>query len=431
MKKIIYIIIAVLIVNIANTQTPAPALKQFKLILILNGIAHIGDGTIINNSAIGFSNGKIDFVGSSDDTNLDKTKYEIIDIKGKHIYPGFILPDSGLGLTEINAVNATIDREETGNINPDVRSIIAYNTDSEIIPTLRFNGILTAQITPVGGAISGTSSIVQLDAWNWEDALLKADDGIHMNWPQKRFAARWWRGETEGKPNENYDKNVAKIKKLFNDSFAYSKSNSVTKNLKLEAMAGLFDGSKQLFIHEDKAVDIIASIEFVKELGLKKIVLVGGADAMYIKSYLKENNISVILGNVHRLPSRPEEDVDMPYKLPYLLNQAGIKYCLGYNDDVANSRNLPFYAGTSVAYGLDKEIALKSITLDAAEILGVSDKLGSLAIGKNATLFVSEGDALDMRTNKMIAVYIEGRKVPLDAMQQRLYKKYKIKYGHE
>lgn len=428
MKKLTYILAALFIANTAIAQSPAPGMEQSKPILILNATAHIGDGNVIENSAIGFSNGKIDFVANATTIRLDMSKYEVIDAKGKHVYPGFILPNTDLGLVEVDAVNATIDNNEVGSINPNVRAIIAYNTDSEITPTLRFNGILSAQITPNGGSVSGTSSIVQLDAWNWEDAALKTDDGLHINWPRKNYGPRWWLGETEGRPNENYGKSVARLKKLFDDASAYSKSNATSKNLKLESMKGLFDGSKQLFIHENKAVATISSIEFAKESGVKKIVLVGGNDALYIKDYLKENNISIILSNVHRLPSRAEEAVDMPYKMPYLLRQAGIKYCLGYNG-VASSRNLPFYAGTTVAFGSDKEAALRSITLDAAEILGVSDILGSLTAGKNATLFISEGDALDMRTNKMISIFIGGRKVSMDALQQRLFKKYQAKYG--
>lgn len=428
MKNIIYTILAIFTLNMSVAQSPAPAVNQLKPILIINGTAHLGDGSIVENSAIGFANGKINFVGNANDANLNRSNYDIIDAKGKHIYPGFIIPNSDLGLNEVSAVRATQDGDETGALNPNVRSIIAYNTDSELIPTLRFNGVLTAQVVPKGGSISGTSSIVQLDAWNWEDAGLKVDDGLHLNWPNKKLRRRWWMGETEGQPNKNYDKSVKQLKKLFTDASSYSKSSKAPMNLRLESMKGLFDGSKQLFIHENKAVDILTSINYAKEIGVKKIVLVGGEDALYIKSFLLENNISIILSDVHRLPSRTEEDVDMPYKLPFLLNQAGIKYCLGY-EGVANSRNLPFFAGTSAAYGLDKELALKSITLDAAEILGVADQLGSLTTGKNATLFISEGDALDMRTNKMVAVYIGGRKVTLEAMQQRLYKKYQAKYG--
>lgn len=428
MKNLLYTILAIFTLNTAFAQSPAPAVKQSKPILILNATAHLGDGTVIENAAIGFSNGKLDFVGKANDAGLNKLNYEVVDASGKHVYPGFILPDTDLGLNEVSAVNATIDNNETGALNPNVRSIIAYNTDSELIPTLRFNGILTAQIAPNGGSISGTSSIVHLDAWNWEDAVVKIDDGIHMSWPRKKFSARWWRGETEGTPNKNYGKSVETLEKLFTDASAYKKSNSKSTNLKLESMKGLFDGSQQLFIHEDKANDMLTSINFAKEVGVQKIVIVGGENALYIKAFLKENNIPVILSNVHRLPSREEEDVDMPYKLPYLLNQAGIKYCLGHNS-AANARNLGFFAGTTAAYGLDKELALKSITLDAAEILGIADQLGSLTVGKHATLFISEGYALDMRTNKMSAVYIGGRKVTLDAMQQRLYKKYQAKYG--
>ncbi|MDN5205556.1 amidohydrolase family protein [Fulvivirgaceae bacterium BMA10] len=432
--RIRYIVILIVLtgfgVHSMNAQTMVmPAKAQERSVALVGGTAHIGNGTVIQNATVLFSQGKIESVASG--TNPDANKYEVIDVKGKHVYPGFILPNIDLGLTEVSSVRATIDNNERGQMNPNVRSIIAYNTDSELIPTLRFNGILTAQTTPRGGLISGSSSVVQLDAWNWEDAAFKIDDGIHINWPGRL------RGEFDFEtftfkrvPNERYKESVQDLTELFDAAAGYATLASKDANVKLQALIGLFDGSKQLFIHTNSAKEIIESIKFAQDRGVKKIVLVGGRQAYLVRDFLKDNNIPVILDNVHRLPNTADTDVKMPYKLPHLLTEAGILVGLGYTG-VANSRNLPFYAGTAAAYGLGKEKALQSITLNTAMILGINDKVGTLENGKDATLFVSEGDALDMRTNKLTHAYIQGRLIQLDATQQALYKKYKYKYENQ
>ncbi len=421
MKKLIIILGLVFLGHGLQAQVPAPGEKQADPILLMNGTAHLGNGEVIENAAIGFENGIITIVASS---NVSQGKYKVIDIKGKHVYPGFILPATDLGLNEVSAVRATQDKSEAGRLKPNVRSIIAYNTDSEIIPTLRFNGILTAQIAPKGGMISGTSSIVHLDAWNWEDALIAENDAMHLFWPRKAISQEPLKPDVVAR----YESAINSLRDLFQEARSYMNSTGKKSNLKLEAMKGLFDGSKQLYINVTRAKDIIRSIEFAKEFGVKKIVLVDAIDVLLVKDYIKENNIPVILNDVHGMPSSADGDVDEAYKLPYLLDKAGILFCLGYSNEVMKTRNLPFYAGTSVAYGMDKEEALKSITLNTAKILNIDDKVGSLEVGKQATLFVSEGDALDMRTNKIESAYIQGRKVTLDAMQQELYQKYKTKY---
>jgi len=427
-----HIIVWVFALMVSHTfaQSNQPAPDQSRPILLMNGVAHLGNGEVINNSAIAFENGKITLVVDATSAKIDASKYEKIDISGKHVYPGFILPNSSLGLVEVESVNATIDSREVGSLNPNVRSIIAYNTDSELIPTFRHNGILTAQVVPSGGPISGTSSIVQLDAWNWEDAIVKADDGVHLSWPARKFRPRWWRGETEYRVNKNYDKSVAALEKLFNDTKAYSENNGGVMNLKLEAMKGIFDGSKQLFIHENEAKSMIESVQMVKESGVKNIVISGGREAAMIVDFIKDNDISVILGGVHNMPSREEEAVDLPYETPAILHKAGIKFCIAYGGSTMSERNLPFLAGTAAAYGMDKEEALKLITSNTAEILGLTD-LGVLKNGNRATLFVSEGDALDMRTNQVIHAFIDGRKVKIDGMQEVLHERYKEKYGQK
>ncbi|MEM6632515.1 MAG: amidohydrolase family protein [Bacteroidota bacterium] len=418
---------------LANTLTaqvrvvPAPA--QDKPILLQGATAHLGNGEVIEGSMIGFKDGKISLVANMA-TAVSVSEYEVVDVSGKHIYPGFILPTTELGLVEVSAVSATRDFSEQGQYNPNVRSIIAYNTDSELIPASRFNGILMAQTTPTGGTISGTSSVVQLDAWNWEDAAYKTDDAIHLNWPPKMFGPRWWLGETQGRPNPNYDQVIQELQGLFAEAKAYSSVDPEETNLKLAAMEGLFDGSKSLFVYTDKAKAMLASVRMAKENGVEKVVIVGGNEAMLVKDFLKEHEVAIVLTEIHRLPSEDHEDTRYPFKLPKELYDAGIPFCIGY-DGISNARNLPFTVGTTVAHGMPYEEALKTITSNTAEILGISDQVGTLEKGKDATLIVSEGDVFDMRTSKLTHAFIQGRQIQLNARQQWLYEKYSKKYGHD
>ncbi|MFP4090428.1 MAG: amidohydrolase family protein [Cyclobacteriaceae bacterium] len=419
----------------AMAQVPAPGDPQEQPIILLGATAHLGNGEVIENSAIAFENGQFTLVGTAAEArNMDLNSYEQINLQGKHIYPGFILPNTDLGLKEIGAVRATVDNEEEGALNPNVRSIISYNTDSELIPTFRYNGVLVAQIVPEGGMIPGSSSIVHMDAWNWEDAAMLTDDAIHLNWPG-RFAMKFdYKTYTVNRvPNERYQEQVQTLEDLFADASAYGEQDAEkADNLKLEAMQGLYDGSKALHLHAEEAREIVESIKFLKDRGVSRIVLVGGYEADLVADFLKENEIPVIVDNLHRLPERPEEDVDKPYKLPALLHNAGLLVGIGYTEGMnSRARNLPFLAGTAAAYGISKEDALKMITSNNAKILGIDDQVGTLEKGKRATLFVSGGDALDMRGNLVEHVFIDGRKVQLNAMQQRLYEKYKEKYSAE
>jgi imidazolonepropionase-like amidohydrolase len=413
-----------------NAQNPAPGAKQSKSILLMNGVLHIGNGKTIENSIVGFRNGVIDLVADATTTKIDPSKYDTtINLAGKHIYPGFIAPNSTLGLTEVDAVRATLDFNEVGTINPHVRSLIAFNTDSKINSTVRTNGVLYCQVTPRGGLISGTSSVVSLDGWNWEDAVVKADDGIHLNFPRSQRSGR---EEAKSDAPNPYDIQMNELKKFFSDAKAYNSNPAKDeKNLRFEGMKGIFAGSQNLYIHTDYVKDILSAINFCKEMGIKKIVLVGAKDSWKITKELKANNISVMINRVHDLPDKAEDDIDLPYKLAYLLQKDSILFCLQNAGDMEamNSRNLPFLAGTIATYGLTKEQALMSITLSAAKILGIENKIGSVEQNKIATLFVSDGDALDMKTNNVTMAWIEGRKVDLRNSQQAQYEKYKTKYG--
>lgn len=411
---------------IAQVETPAPA--QSKSILLLGGIAHLGNGNVIENSAIGFKDGKLTLVADARVIKLQANAFDTtISIHGKHVYPGIIAPNSTLGLVEIDAVRASDDQSEAGSYTPHVRSIIAYNSESRITPTVRANGVLMAQITPRGNVVSGTSTIVQFDAWNWEDAAYKKDDGIHLNW--HRMFNPW-----NGKANENYTNNVNELKNFFADALAYSKVNEYeVKNLRFESMRGLFDGTQTLFIHTNYVKEIIDAVLFAKSYQIKKVAIVGGYDAWVVADMLKDNQISVVLRRVHELPTNEDDDVYLPYKLPKKLMDAGVLFCLENSGDMETmgTRNLPFYAGTTAAYGLNKEQALQLITLNTAKILGIDATCGSLEPGKDATLFISTGDALDQTTNNVEQAFIQGRQIDLDNHQKRMFNKYSEKYKNQ
>ncbi|MGV6832725.1 MAG: amidohydrolase family protein [bacterium] len=427
MKKLfIYIALVAAWFSYAQ-QTPAPA--QTEAFTIIGGTAHIGNGEVVENAIIVVENGKIT---ACVDGTRSKIAYKgkTIDAKGMHVYPGFIAGNTTLGLQEIGAVRATNDTDELGPMLPHIRSIIAYNAESKIIESMRPNGVLIAQTTPRGGTISGTSTIVQLDAWNWEDAAIKTDDGIHLNWPNSFRRGRWWLGEDPGwKANTNYGKEIDELTNYFTSSIAYLAGDRSEHNLPFDAMAGLFDGSKKLFVHVDDEKGITDAISFKKQHGIKEMAIVGGYESPKVAALLNKNNIGVLVQRVHKTPFFDDEDYDYPYKIAKLLVDEGVLVGLETSGQMErmNTRNLPFYAGTVVAHGVDKEEALKLITSNTAKILGIDDRLGTLEPGKDATLFISKGDALDMRTNQITHAFISGRSLSLETHQTTLWKRYNKK----
>ena len=413
----------------AFALVPQPAADQSEPIAIVGAIIHIGNGEVIADGVITFSEGIITAVAAADDA-VDLSNHLVIDLQGAHVYPGFILPNTSLGLTEVGASRATADFEEEGDINASVRSAIAYNTDSEIISTHRFNGILTAQVTPQGGLVSGSSSLMKLDGWNWEDAALRIDDGIHLYWPGLKTRRRnpdTFRFETVD--NEDYAGAVQLLHSLFQSAQTYT---GEPLNLNLQAMRPLFNGSAKLFIHADGAKEIISAVRFARSYPIADVVLVGGREALMVKDLLLAEAIPVIYEAVHELPEMAWHDTDGPFRMPYLLSEAGLKVGLGGGaTGIQSQRNLPFLAGTAAAYGLDPESALTLITKNNAEILGIDDRIGTLEVGKDATLFISIGDALDMRTSQVLGAYIQGRDIDLFGTQQQLYERFRDKYSKQ
>lgn len=431
MKKVIIYISCMITGGLVTAQeTISPAAAQKESIALTNATIHVGNGQVISNGTVVFKNGKIVEVGS----NTSVAGARVIDCSGKHIYPGLILTASQLGLVEVNSVRATIDAAEIGEMNPSIRSIVAYNTDSKVINTLRTNGILLANVIPAGGIISGSSSVVQLDAWNWEDAAYKMDGGIHFRMPSLLNRGGGRRGGFGGQQS-NVDplkrglEQIEQVRMFFREAKAYlAESKHESTNLKFEAVKNLFTKKQKLFIHCNIVKEMLLAVDFAKEFGFD-VVLVGAVDSWQIADILKQNNVAVILNQLHDLPTMIDDDIDQPFKTPAMLQKAGVMFTI--NDDDGNSRyrNLPFNAGTASAYGLSKEEALSAVTLNAATILGIADKTGSIETGKDANIVVSEGDILDMRTNIITNAFIQGRQVDLNNKQKLLADKYEKKYG--
>lgn len=411
---------------------PTPAPDQSRSVLVLGATAHLGTGDVLEDCAVGFRDGVIDYVGRSFQVNRQKYD-DIVDAKGQHLYPGFIVTNTTLGLQEVGAVRATQDQYEVGTFRPNVRSVIAFNTDSEITPTVRTNGVLMGQITPRGGVVSGSSGVVHFDGWNWEDAAMVMVDGIHLNWPSTHHRHRK-NGQVDIQRRKTYDQQRHEIERFFGEAQAYAaaRRGSLT-DVRHEGMRGLFDGSLCLYVHTNDARAITEAVHFKRDLGIQRMAIVGGYDAYLVADLLRENEVAVMLQSVHSLPRFADDDVDLPFKLPKLLMDEGITVALQVDKRMTemNSRNLPFYAGTARAYGLTEEQAVQALTRNPAQILGIDDQVGTLERNKMATMFLSEGDALDMRTNSLTMAWIEGREIDLDNRQRELYRKFQTKYGAE
>lgn len=417
-------------INAFGQANILPAKLQSKPIAIIGATVHIGNGKVIENGYVAFSEGKITGVGDASVVRFNTDVTDVINAQGKHVYPGFIAANTSLGLVEIaSGARGTDDQADIGVMNPHIRSLIAYNADSKVIPTVRSNGILLAQPTPSGGTITGQSSIVKLDGWNWEDAVYKADIGVHLNWPAIRSGRGFGTSPTTptNDPKEIQQKAIADLETYFSEARAYSGlARPTNSNSRFESLKGLFNGSKRLFVHVNRSKDIISAVNFAKKMNVN-MVIVGGSESYLVTDILRENKVPVILIETQTLPERTDDDVYLSYKLPKLLQDGGVLFGLT-GIEYWRQRNLPFEAGNSVAYGLTKEEALSMITLNIAKILGIDSTTGSLEPGKDATLFISDGDALDMLGNKVRSAYIEGRHINLDNLHKQLYKRYSEKY---
>jgi imidazolonepropionase-like amidohydrolase len=424
---------------IATPNIPPP--KQTLPILITGATLHTVGGDVIENGRMWIEQGKILRIGKADSIadQPDVTKAQTISLAGKHVYPGLISANTVLGLVEVQAVRATVDTAEIGAINPNSRALVAVNPDSEMFPVARANGVLAALSTPrpsAGSLINGTSALLQLDGWTWEDMGLIPEAGLHVSLPSLRSSAALYPNLPSTRLEEMQRITTQRIKSLedaFEAAQVYNKARmadpSTIIDSRWEAMRSVFGGKRQVFIDAEELPQIRYALNFAERFNLK-IVIVGGMDAWRIADVLRERQVPVVIGGVHRLPLRRGESNDTPFKLASRLSEAGVKFCIGRGgttNDAPSERSLPYEAGTAAAYGLPRAEALKAITLYPAQILGAADKLGSLEVGKLASFIVTDGDPLDIRT-KVEKIFIQGRDIPLTDRQTKLNEKYEQKY---
>ena len=426
----LFILSLALLCKVTSAQeTIYPAGPQQGTTAIIHATVHVGNGTVLNDATVVFEKGKITQVGAGIAAPANAT---IVDGSGKQVYPGLILSNSYLGLKEVGSgVRGSNDLVEIGENNASIRSLVSYNTDSKIINVLRANGILLAHVAPEGELIDGQSSVVQLDAWNYEDAAYKSDIGQFIELPSfivRQRGRGFVRQPQAADPMKEAFNKIETIKKFFTEAKAYlQEKNHASNNLKFEATRGLFEGKQKLFVRADEVKQILIAIDIAKAFGFK-VVIVGGAESFQIASILAANSIPVILGAQHALPNTEDDDVDQPYKLPAQLTKAGVLVSISDMSENTKQRNLSFNAGTAATYGLSKEEALSAITLNSAKVLGIDDVTGSIETGKDANIVISDGDILDMRGNQITKAFIQGRDVSLDNKQKQLYERYKFKY---
>lgn len=382
-------------------------------------------------------NGKIQQIGQ----NLSSDAREV-DCSGKHIYPGLIAAGTTAGLVEIDAVRATVDAREVGEYTPDVRSWLAVNPDSELLPVARANGITHIVPVPTGGIVSGQSGLVALQGWTVEDLAVKAPVALHLFWPSMSLDTTSREGLVDKSKFKSLEDQArersARVKDVddfFSEAEAYSKArptNATDRIPAWEAMLPFLQKEIPLMVHADESRQIKAAVEWAVQRKYK-IILAGARDAWMHADLLASNNIPVLFERVYyqssslaATPSRDVDPYDIHYKAPALLHKAGVQVAIGLGlggHSGSELRNIPYVAAHAAAFGLPVEEALKSITLHPAKMLGVADRLGSLEKGKEATLVITSGDILDIRT-QVLEVWIAGQQTSLETRHTRLYEKY-------
>jgi imidazolonepropionase-like amidohydrolase len=431
MNRTATILLVVLASAQAHASDQVPGTAQAKPVLLRGADLYTVSHGVQSATDILFEKGKIAKIGAKLEAPKDA---EVVDVTGKRIYPGFIAPATTLGLIEIGAVRATNDTAEVGGITPEAAAHIAYNPDSELLPTIRNHGITTAQVMPSGSLLRGRPLVTYLDGWTKEDAAVRLTYGMAVTWPVLPRRNPFDEGGGRRRSREDLEKerkeNLTRLANAFDDARAYlanrKAESPVEIDVRHEAMRGVIEGKEPVFVEVETYAGIREAMAFAEKEKVQ-LVVVGAADAWRLAHELAEANVAVILGGALGLPRREDDPYDAAFHAPAVLHEAGVKFCIGDTGESWQVRNLGLHAAQAVAFGLPADAALRAITLSAAEILGVDSKLGSLDTGKAATLFVSDGDPLDSLTQHISDVWIDGRHVDLDDRHKELYRKYKQK----
>jgi len=424
----------------AHAADHVPPAPQKTPLLITNATLHPVSSPVIEGGRLLIDRGRIVALASPGQAlPATATPPQVIDLGGRHVYPGFIAANSALGLVEVSAVPVTVDTTETGPINPNARALVALNADSELVPVARSNGVLAALAVPAAagaGGIAGTSAVIQLDGWNWEEMALVPEAALHVRLPNMRLNNALLGPELEhlGDDLRRAAANrLREIEQAFDAAAAYSRARAATpempRDARWEAMLPVMRGERPVFVQASDLAQIRQALALAEKHALK-LVIVGGADAWRVAGLLRERNVPVVIASVHTRPLRIDDGVDEAFRLAAKLHAAGVRFAIargGSAGSAANDRNLPYEAASAAAHGLPREEALKAITLYPAQILGVEKQLGALAPGLLANFIVTDGDPLETPT-QVQRIFIQGREVDVSNRQTRLAEKYRQRY---
>lgn len=425
-KKIVFAVLTVFFAVSAQAQITQKA--EFGKFALTGGTIHTVTNGVIQNGVLLIDGNKITFVGDNVRITPD---YTVIDVTGKHIFPGMIDSGTSLGLVEISAVPVTVDNAEIGDMNPHMRAFTAINPNSAAIAVTRVEGVTTVVANPASGVISGKSTLINLYGYSPDSMAVKADVGLFVNWPSSRRRGGFDQ-RTDTEIQNAYKEATAAMDKYLEDVRfykktvdAYSANNNLPKpdkNIPLEAMIPVITGELPVIISVDREEDILKAIEWTKTQPELRFVLSSVAEGWRVADAIAEANIPVLAGPVLRLPSRDHDHYESAYQNPGLMNKAGVKVAIR-TGDTENVRNLPFNAGYAATYGMGREEALRAVTIVPAEIFGVADKLGSLEVGKMANVVVADGDMLETMT-RVEHVFINGFKVPIESRHTQLHQQF-------
>lgn len=412
-----FILVVLAFSGLNEVKAQIPAAPQSEPIVLIGGTIHTVTNGMIENGTIVFENGVITAIG----TDVSYPEGAIVkDVSGKHIFPGFIDAYSQMGIYEIGAVNLTVDVNEQGTVNPNVKVERAFNPESRHIGIARSAGIVVSVTSPGGGLISGQSAAMLMDGWSWDAMTLKSGVGLIVNWPNAG--------------SEHYQDNIQSLKDVIADARAYQKARQAVEagdalrhdiDTRWESMIPVFGGELPLVVNASEVRQIQDAITWAEEEGLKMILL-GGRDADLVAEHLREKEIPVILTSVIGSPNRDWQSYDESYSLPARLHEAGITFAIAGIANPANANRLPLEAGAAVAYGLPVHEAMRALTINPARILGLDDRVGSLEVGKDASLMITDGLPIEYAT-QIEQVYIRGSESDMMDMHRQFYHKYKEK----
>ncbi|WP_414734310.1 amidohydrolase family protein [Cecembia rubra] len=420
MKKLLYSLILALLPILVQAQFDGEFVKPRtgKFLLQNATVVTVTKGNIENGSVL-IENGKILAVGK----NIQANDAEVIDCSGQFIYPGMMDAGSRLGLVEVNSLPETQDYAEIGQVTPNMQALVAVNPNSVAIPVTRVSGVTTTLAVPSGGLFPGTAALINLNGYT-PDQMYAGFKGVVLNFPSSARRSTWDR-----RSDEDIKKEAEAAQKTLNEIWGRAETYHQLQKAKaelqyypeMEQLSKVVAGELPLLVEVNAATDILSAIEWIQSKNAKAI-LMGVAEGWRVADKIAAAGLPVIVGPMLSIPTRQSDRYDAAYTNPGKMAKAGVKVVIRSND-AENTRNLPFNAGFAAAYGMGKEEALKAITINAAEVFGVADKMGSIEVGKDATLFVSTGDPFETKS-QILHVFIDGYRVPMSSRHIKLYQEF-------